>query len=426
MDKTSVAPAQPPKQRPRGMRRYELDWLRSAACFGLIPFHTAVIFTAGAYDYVKNAQTSVVMNTLTSFITVWGIPLLFVVAGGSARYALQARSVRRFLNERVMRLLVPLVFGMALIVPFQVYIGRLSGPAPAPPYWVFYGQFLWSLALIVTGKLPRGPDWIGHLWFLPPLMVFAVLLIPLAWALRTPRGRQAVEWLAGALRGAGPLALFGLPLALANWLAIEGVRWMATTDTAFASNAIGLVAYLLFFLYGYLLYLDERFLASVRRDTWLALALGAVCWLALRYAIPQQGGVLLGNWSGRVALALMRGYSGWWWVMGILGLGIRYLRFTNAFERYLARAAYPIYIIHMPILSLIAFWIVRLDTDIAAKFTLIILASLAASLLTYEYLIRRSALLRMLFGLTAAAAPSVAAASRAGPALVRRRRQVSR
>lgn len=392
-----------PSRATLAMRRYELDWLRTGACFGLIPFHTAVIFTAGAFDYVKNAQTSPVMNFLTSFITIWGIPLLFLVAGGSARYALAARGVKRYLNERVARLLVPFLFGMAVIVPFQVYIGRLSGPAPAPPYWVFYGQFLWSLALIFTGNLPRGPDWIGHLWFIPPLMFFAALAVPFAWALRTPRGRALVDWLARGLLGLVPLALLGLPLALVNWLAIEGVRGMVTTDTTFASNAIGVVAYLLFFLYGYLIYLDERFLSHIQRDAWIALALGAVSFLALRFAVPPLGAAFGAAWYGQVTLALMRGYSGWWWVMGILGLAIRFLRFTNSTERYLSRAAYPIYIIHMPILSLIAFWVVRLDTDIAAKFMLIILASIAGSLVVYELLIRRIRALRALFGLNGGA-----------------------
>ncbi len=221
------------------VRRYELDWLRTGAVFGLIPFHVAVIFTSGAYDYVKNAQTSTVMDFLVSFITAWGIPLLFLVAGGSARYALAARSVKRYLNERVTRLLVPFIFGMLLIVPLQVYIGRLSGPTPAPQFPTFYGEFLWSLALIFTGRLPRGPDWIGHLWFIPPLMLFAALAIPFARLLRTPRGRATVEWLAGRMRGYSALLLLGLPLAVVNWLAIEGVRWMVTTNVAFASNAIG-------------------------------------------------------------------------------------------------------------------------------------------------------------------------------------------
>lgn len=401
MDATSSAlPRVAGQPGARSVRRYELDWLRTGAVFGLIPFHTAVIFTTGSYDYVKNAQTSAAMDLFTSFITIWGIPLLFLVAGGSARYALAARSVKRYLNERVTRLLVPFIFAMLLIVPTQIYIGRLSSPSP-PPFLTFYGQFLLSLALIFTGKLPRGPDWIGHLWFIPPLMIFAALAIPFAWLLRTPRGRAAVEWLAGCMRGYSVLALFGLPLALVQWLGLQGVAFMVTMNTQFASNVFGVVAFLLFFLYGYLLYLDERFLSSLRRDTWVALALGVVLWITLAFVIPRWGMAYAGEWWAYVALALIRGYCGWWWVMGILGLGIRYLQFTNPLERYLARAAYPVYIIHMPVLSLIALWVVKLDITIILKFLLIIVAALVAALLIYDRLILRIGVLRMLFGLSA-------------------------
>jgi peptidoglycan/LPS O-acetylase OafA/YrhL len=401
----SVTPATPSREtgqtRAPAVRRHELDWLRTAAVFGLIPFHTAVIFTTGSYDYVRNPQTSLAMNVLTTFISIWGIPLLFFVAGGSARYALARRGVKRYINERVTRLAIPFIFGMLLIVPLQVYIGRVAAPEPAPPFPTFYGQFLLSLALIFTGQIPRGPDWIGHLWFIPPLMLFAALAIPYAWLLRTRRGQAFVEWLATAARGYGALALLGLPLALAQWLALEGVALMATTSTQFAANAFGTVSFLLFFLYGYLLYLDERFLASVRRATWVMLALGAVTWVALAFAmpnLPHLGVAVSGPWW-RVALALLRGYCGHFWVIGILGLAIRYLSFSHPIERYLAQAAYPVYIIHMPILSLIALWAVTLGIGILPKFFLITLASLAVALLIYEWLIRRVGLMRLLFGL---------------------------
>lgn len=380
------------------VRRYELDWLRTAAVFGLIPFHTAVIFTSGAYDYVKNAQTSAVMDFLTAFITLWGIPLLFLVAGGSARYALASRGVTRYLNERVTRLLVPFLFGMILIVPLQVYIGRLSTPNP-PSFPVFYGEFLWGLALIFTGQIPRGPDWVGHLWFIPPLMIFAALAIPFARLLRTERGRAMVEWLAGGMRGYGAPLLLALPLGVIYWLTLEGASLKVSTNASFVSNAIGVVAYLLFFLYGYLLYLDERFLTSARRVAWLTLPLGAAIWLAVRYSSPELGMALASAWPGRLALGILHGYSGWWMVLGILGLAIHYLRFTNSTERYLARAAYPVYIIHMLILTVIAYWVVRMDASIALKFSLITILSLAISLAVYDVLIRRIGVLRLLFGL---------------------------
>lgn len=380
------------------VRRHELDWLRTGAVFGLIPFHTAVIFTTGSYDYVKNAQTSALMDVFTSFITIWGIPLLFLVAGGAARFALASHSVGKYLNERVARLAIPFIFGMLVIVPIQVYIGRLSSPTP-PDFLTSYGQFMQTLLGVLTLHFPAGPEWIGHLWFIPPLMLFGALAIPFAYLLRTHAGMRAVNWLAGSWRGYGSLALFGLPLAAVQYFTLEGVGWFTTIDTRFIGNAIGTVAFLIFFLYGYLVYLDERFVASLRRDAGLTLLLGAVAWVAIMYVLPGWQGLNATPGLAHVAQSLARGYCSWWWVAGIVGMAIRYLQFTTPAIEYLSRAAYPVYIIHMPILSLIAFWVVRMDVSILLKYLLIVVASLAISLAVYDALIRRVRVMRLLFGL---------------------------
>lgn len=386
------------------VRRHELDWLRTAAVFGLIPFHTAIIFTTSSYDYVKNAQTSAVMDLLTAFVSIWGISLIFLVAGAAARFALASRSVGQFLNERVLRLLVPFTFGMLLIVPAQIYIGRLSSPTP-PSFLAFYGDFMRTLLGVFTLHFPPGPEWIGHLWFIPPLMLFAALALPFAWLLRRPRAMRAVDWLARAWRGYAALALLGLPLALVQYVSSMSGIWFTSSETRFIGNAIGVLAYLLFFLYGYLLYLDERLIGSLRRDAGLLLALGVVSWVVLAYALPGWRSLNVDPALANAVVALVRGYCAWWWVAGILGMAARYLHFTTPAVEYLSRAAYPVYIIHMPILSLIAFWVVRLDMSILPKFLFIIVASLAASLAVYDLLIRRVGVLRLLFGLSAGGSP---------------------
>jgi peptidoglycan/LPS O-acetylase OafA/YrhL len=381
------------------VRRHELDWLRTAAVFGLIPFHTAIIFTSGSYDYVKNAQSSAMMDALTGFVSLWGIPVLFLVAGGAARYALAARGAARYLNERVMRLLIPFAFGMLLIVPLQIYIGRLSAPPP-PSLPDFYLGFLLTLLGVFAGHFPPGPEWIGHLWFIPPLMVFSALAVPFARLLRTVRGQRALGWLAGAPRGVVALAVFGAPLAAVQLATQLSVTLFPRVATPFDVNAIGIVAYLIFFLAGYVIYLDEGLLASVRRYAWPALALGAVSWLVIAFAAPRW-------WPSGApalvasALAVARGYCAWWWVMGILGLAVRFLQFTTPAVEYLSRAAYPVYIIHMPILSYIGLWVVRLDMNVWLKFGLITVLAVAASLAVYDLFIRRIGVLRLLFGLQA-------------------------
>lgn len=397
---TFAARPAPATRSARHVRRHELDWLRTAAVFGLIPFHTAIIFTSGSHDYVKNAQSSALLDALTAFVSLWGIPVLFLVAGGSARYALAARGPARYLNERVMRLLIPFAFGMLLIVPLQIYIGRLAASEPPPSLPDFYLAFLLTLLGVFMGHFPPGPEWIGHLWFIPPLMVFSALAVPFARLLRTERGQRALGWLKGAPREVVALAVFGAPLAAVQ-LAIQlGDALFRSINSPFRSNAIGIVAYLVFFLAGYVTYLDEGLLAAMRRYAWPALALGAISWLVIAFAAPRwwpSGAPAL----AASALAVARGYCAWWWVMGILGLALRFLQFTTPVVEYLSCAAYPVYIIHMPILSYIGLWVVRLDMNVLLKFGLITVLALVASLAVYDLLIRRIGVLRLLFGLRA-------------------------
>ena len=66
---------------------------------------------------------------MLSALLPFAFPVFFLLAGASARFALQTRSVRSFLAERSARLLVPLVVGMVVVVPVTGYIIALHTPA---------------------------------------------------------------------------------------------------------------------------------------------------------------------------------------------------------------------------------------------------------------------------------------------------------
>ena len=93
--------------------------MRTFVVMGLFLFHSARVFDTTEW-YVKNDRTSEFVDVLLSFAAMWGMPLLFVVSGMGIWYSLRSRTIGAFAGERVHRLLVPLVFGMLVIVPPQV------------------------------------------------------------------------------------------------------------------------------------------------------------------------------------------------------------------------------------------------------------------------------------------------------------------
>lgn len=374
-------------------RRYELDWLRILAVFGLIPFHAAIIFSLGGGDYIKNATRSAIMGQIATFVTFWGIPLLFLVAGASSWFALSVRAPGDWVRERIKRLLVPFVFGVLAIVPIQVYFGRLSDPRYHEPYPVFYVQFFAGF------RLDRVADYLAHLWFVPCLLAYSLLALPLLDGLRHPAGRRVIAALGRMCERPGAILLLALPLGTSDMI-LRGkpLATLIATYLRFDNWAL-FVYFLLFFLYGYVLYADPRIVRAICRDGPMALIFGVVFWLIAQqllatHALPRYEYSL-----SFIAAMFVRGCVSWFWIVAITSMSLRVLTFTNALLHYLDEAFYPVYVLHMPVLTMVAFFIVQAPLGIWGKFVLIVVATFAMTLGLYELCIRRLPAVRFLFGM---------------------------
>ena len=76
-----------------------------------------------------------------AFASLWGIPVMYLIAGTSIWYSLRARTVGQFLRERAIRLLVPFVTGLFIVVSPLVYYQLKGDPAYTEGYLGFYSRF---------------------------------------------------------------------------------------------------------------------------------------------------------------------------------------------------------------------------------------------------------------------------------------------
>lgn len=395
-----AAPLAGPQNGPSStQRRYELDWLRSLAVFGLIPFHAAIVFTTGSRDYVKSGQTSAVMDVFASFITFWGIPLIFLIGGAAAYFALRVRSPGAYVRARLTRLGIPFLVGILTIVPIQVYIGTLSGPGAPLSYPAFYLSYLTRWVNLLHGSFPTaGAEWIGHLWFIPPLIVYSLLALPFSRLLRKAWCARLFERAAVAARGWRVLFVFGVPVALSEYVLRAGVSRPLSFDFQFSDAWAGFVFYFIFFLYGYIIYSDVRLMRGVRQYGMAALVLGVVSWITLQVIHQTHLGPAYDYSLGYGLYMLLRSYISWFLVMAILGLGMRYLNRRNRLLDYLNEATYPIYLLHMPVLTIVAYYVVRWRIGFFWEFLAVVVITIVVTVLLYDLLVRRIGVLRFLFG----------------------------
>ncbi|MGB7055606.1 MAG: acyltransferase family protein [bacterium] len=355
-------------------RRYDIDWLRVLAVLLLFFYHPARIFSLWDGWYIENAEKSLAISIVATFTNHWHMALLFLLAGASTYFALGFRSSRRYVTERFKRLLVPLVFGLLVVVPPQIYISLLHNhkiSSHTTSYWEFYPDYFTSR---YTGSFDM-----GHLWFIAYLFAFSLVCLPLFLYLRRESGQRLLGRLAGFFSHPGMIFTLAIPVMVANYLLLH-----------FYPN---LIYYLVFFFYGYILVADTRFEDAIAKFKELALIFGVVLYIA--WISLVRLGVISGEWLQPIPHDLIA----WCCLIAILGYGKQFLGFTNKFLKYAGEASYPMYILHQTVIIFIAYFVVQWNLGPLFKYAIIVVASLAATTLVYDLLVKRFNLTRFLFGM---------------------------
>jgi glucans biosynthesis protein C len=387
--------------------------MRALVVAGLVVFHSAMVFAVGTPWFVNDPRPSIGFSAFLLWASLWGMPLLFLVSGMGARYAMRSRTARAFTAERLGRLGIPFATGLVLLVPPMFYLARLAQPGFHQPYGRFWLTFL-NVPAIARGLLPQGHWTSGrsgfdpaHLWFLYVLLVFSLTLLPVFRYLRGPHGTRLTG------RAAGQAARH--PLAM---LAVAAVP-VIVTETVFgpdtSTGGWERLAYLFPFAYGFLIASDARFESALARARWPALAAAAAATSGLLgWSVVAGPGVVTGAGPGWSAL---QGLAGWAWLAAIAGFAAavtarrrqtgtatsrpapaRQPRWQRA-AGYAGQAVLPFYLLHEPVIVAVAWIIVRWHAPILLKYPVLVAVSFTSTLVIYELAVRRYRITRLLFGM---------------------------
>ncbi len=401
-------------------RRRDLDVVREVVVVGLVFFHTARIFDDLDF-YVKNEPQQSALSLIIILFAIWGMPLVFFIAGIAIWYSMQKRSLGAFVCERLRRLFVPFIVSLLVIVPPQIYCRLSTDPTYQESYVQFYPRFF---DISITIEFPwffsaspaTGLFHPAHIWFLYNLFLYSLLLLPVFHYLRKSTGQQWIE--RTARLSVNPLVIFlpALPIAL--------IEAALGTDMSGGWNQL---VYIVFLFSGYMYATDSRFRSAFcnyrKQSLGLALA-GSIVGLVGLYAHVESSHVdpLRAYDMTSVLLRLFKGLVGWCWIMSILGF-LEYARHRRQLaivthsstnetrekrriknllarvERYANEAVLPFYLLHQTVIVIIGFYVVQWPIGALMKFLTISFLALVTTLLLYEIVIRRTRLTRFLFGM---------------------------
>ncbi|WP_341908860.1 acyltransferase family protein [Ferrovibrio terrae] len=370
-------------------RRCDLDWLRIIAFGLLIFYHIGMFFVAWPW-HVKSSHAGPGLQPLMLLTSPWRLALLFLIAGCATRFMADKMARGRMARLRSLRLLLPLLFGMLVIVPPQTYAEIVEKLGYSDGVLAFYGKYIgfhggWR----VDGKPLIVPTW-NHLWFVAYLWVYTMIVI----ALRPLLHALPLCGVAAALRQ--PMALLLVPPLLIGTLRLL-LRPVFGETHALVDDWYLHALYLSLFLFGYGIARQEGIWLSLERLRWLALALAVTVYAVMVWAVLTDSG-------GRVR-PFIWALDQWAWIVMLLGFARRHLNLDTPLRRYLTDAIFPFYILHQTIIVVLGHRISGLGLSAATEAALLVGATVAGCWAGYE-VVRRVGWLRPLFGLRPAAKPA--------------------
>ena len=372
-------------------RAYDNDWLTVLAMLTIFFFHCARFFNYEDW-HVKNNQLDGGLTLFVVIVAQWIMPLFFVLSGISSNYSLRSRTGRQYILNRFQRLVIPLVFGIfILLVPVQVWIERVSHAQFAGSFMEFYPHYF-------EGFYAFGGNfaWMGlHLWYLEMLFVFTLLTYPLFIFFGRARGQERISGAAGFFTKHGAIFLFGFPLFLAEWL----VNFQPEGLGMRAFGGWSPVSYLVVFVAGFLIACDSRYRGAMERSRFASLILGALTTGLMFFYHPDLAP--LGGLYEYSLTALVRSFNSWFWLVTLLGFGSKHLNFNNQVLKYSREAVLPFYILHQTIIVVIGFYTMDWQAGVPVKYLLLSLTSFVVIISIYDLLIKRIRTLRFLFGMKA-------------------------
>ena len=353
------------------MRKHWLDNLRWVTVLLVLFYHVFYFYNnkgvfGGIGGFGEYPQHPQYQDIVMYILYPWFMPLLFLLAGISARYALEKRSVKEWFRARTRKLLVPGTVGLFvfhwMVGYFNTLVASRSGIFDGMPVPVKYG------VMAVSGT--------GPLWFVQVLWLLCVVLLLVRaldkkdkfWNLCGKAG-LVVILLLGVLFWAGEQTLVKQPRPESA----DGI-W----------NLYKPLFYLIPFLLGYFVFSHEAVQVKVKKAWIPLLACAVVAGVVLIVTTFGQD-----NTSPHYLGSPLNCLYGWLMCLGLIGLFQAEFDRTGPFAGYMTRSSFGIYVVHYLVIASLGY-MMKMHTQLPpwSMYLILAVAVFTLSPLLYEGLRR--------------------------------------
>jgi hypothetical protein len=342
------------------MRKYYLDNIRWITVVIVVIYHVFYMYNAEGIPGVVGNISGFEVQYWDAFQYLtypWFMFLLFMVSGISSRLYLDNHTDKEFFKSRTTKLLVPSTIGLFVFQFIQGYFNtRLSNAmnvmktVPAPVAF---------LIMAVSG--------IGVLWYIQLLWVFSAVLIP---ARKIEKDRL---WKLAGKTNIIVIILMAVP--------VFGAAQILNTPIicVYRFGYYGLA-----FLLGYFVFSHDEVIDVLKKHAiWLTFISVA---LAIAFTFVYFGENYADAPVYKTPLFTL---FGWFASIAFLGMGAKYMDFSNKFTAVMNKYSWGLYVFHYLGISIIAAYIAPKDMlTFPIVYLLSLISAFAVAFLLYELISR--------------------------------------
>ena len=369
------------------IRYHGLDALRGMAMLLGIVLHAALPYMPNVEAFwPADESSSHVINTIFQFIHIWRMPLFFILAGFFANLIISKKSWRSWWGNRFLRIALPII----------VFFPVMSLTLP----WIFkYGK---------TGDFIFFYSDVGqpfHLWFLWQLMIFvistSIFRLPYLLGVGVLKALNRIGLgFIGNVFGESKSVLSSI-LFRSRFPIVFIILCSVINLPTQGELIVNPIASGLYFVIGYSLYGNASlftFLKAHWRRYFLAGLVAFTLYMILEsknlvtdiYSTDMKGDEYLKAISEPFAIIIVsiKIICGVLFSYAFIGLAEKRFGAYNPRLRFISDGAYWMYLIHLPIVTFITFFMFNFHMPIEIKFLIAIVMTSIICLGTYKYFVR--------------------------------------
>ena len=350
------------------MRKYYLDTLRLMAIVIVIFMHVFMIYSS--LPYYLNFTNIDLLTAIIFIMLSWLMPLLFVIAGITTFYSFKKRSVKDYLKERVLRLLIPFISAMIFLNPILSYFGMKTHENLPMNFFEYY-PIIFTKITDLTGY--DGGLTLGPAWFILYLFIVSCIALVIIKLLkdRIDLSKRDLSF--------PILILLGLIPVIAFPILGSGTE-----------KSIG--TYVALFLLGYYVLSNDNVMEKLEKNKIILCVLTVILTVIYLLAMTFPNSIFISLSHYYVV------FYGWIWILLLLVIGKLFLNKTNNILQYLSESSFTIYIFHESILIAFAFYILQITSNIYLQMILILILTVTFSIGAYV-ICKQFKITKFLFGI---------------------------